>query len=280
MIDIKEHIKPPFADLHNQHNLGDFLNYMASELTVEELNIWLPLETNKEDVSIYIKNIDKDKVVLGRVNYEQIMLYAADILERFNTLMKGLKSSLPDKEKRSSILRQYAAITQKQKEATHQFNPLRFLKHLKIFAQTVDFREQVMLHQFSFLQADWDNLRMDFQYRFYVWEEFNRSIFQELLEIEHEAFPENAYSWSGTSVELTEVALALFESEKVNFKNIGSKNEFIRDFLNWFSIPGTFISRDIENILGRKQESKFLDKLATRLNELKKEPKGKKSRKR
>lgn len=279
MTSINKHIEPPFSELHNQHNMADFLNYLTSELTVLELNIWMPIDTIEEDLNIYNNILKSESIILGRVSHQLIMEYAPDILERFNKLLEGIKISNPDTQKRSSQLRQLLAITNQQRAATHQFNPLRFLSHVKIFAVTPNFRKEVELRHFHLTQLDWDNLKKDYLYRFYVWDEFHRLLNHELIEIEHAAFPQKAYTWTGKSIELTEVALALFLSGKLHFEKFKQQTDFIKDFLAWFDLPVSNISHDIHNIQERKRKDKFLEQIAFGLVNQNGHPKGKKSKK-
>lgn len=262
----------PFSDLENKHQLNDLINYLISELNSKELNIWLPIDTKQDDVTVYNQILKIENILLGTVTWEEILSSANNILDRMKTVLQNLKSNKPDNKKRASILRQQIAKVRAEKESTHRLNPLRFLNNITVYANTLSFKEAISIIQFQLSQEHWDTVQREFRYRYYVWEELERLLYEELSEIVLDEFPEKVYKWNGSPINLTEVAFALVESGNISFDRTKTKDDFIRDFLAWFHVPGSSISRDKKNITDRKKGKNYLQELDNTITLLQKRP--------
>lgn len=251
----------PFSDLNNKHQLNDLINYLISELNSKELNIWLPIDTKQDDVTVYNHKLKIKNILLGTVTWEEILSSANKILDRMKTVLQNLKSNTPDNKKRASILRQQIAKVRAEKESTHRLNPLRFLNNITVYANTSSFKEAISIIQFQLSQEHWDTVNSEFRYRYYVWEELETMLNEELSEIVLDEFPEKAYKWNGNSIQITEVAFALVESGLIIFDKQRTKDDFIRDFLAWFHVPGSNIGKDKDNIKKRKKKNSYLEEL-------------------
>jgi hypothetical protein len=94
---------------------------------------------------------------------------------------------------------------------------------------------------------------------------------EELLEIQLDEFPEKTYSWSGTSMQITEVAIALANSNHLIIDSTRTKDDFIRNFLAWFHVPGSNIGKDTDNIKKRTKKKNYLEELNNILEEIQKD---------
>lgn len=255
-------IVSPFRELNSKNTLESLIDYLIEEVQSNNLDIWLPFDqpmNTIHDLSIKIVPL---KIVLGSINYTDIMSFAPEIRKKITLSIEHFHKKIPSNQQKAHFLNKLIAKVKQIKEISFVFNPIRFASEIKVYAVNHIDRFESNLGRFDLNSDDWKDIRLEFQYRYFLLEDIERILQIELKKIIGFEFPEPVYKWSGKEIEIIELALALSYMNKVESLQSKSDDDFIRDFLAFFRVPYHNLGKHRGNILKRKKpENNFLDAL-------------------